>query len=219
MLGELQMSSKDDVAAQKQFEATVALTPKWWIPYRNMALLRLARKDMPGAIAAYEKGIDNTGHNIALVTDLATLHENEGRSDQAIKLYEAVLAIDPKQDSAANNLAMALITYRNDKASADRARDLTAAFANSNNGALLDTFGWVRFRRGELAEGLPALERAAELAPQTGIIRYHLGMAQLQAGQNEKARSNLKAALDANQAFAGRDEAHAALTALEKKAG
>ncbi len=77
----------------------------------------------------------------------------------------------------------------------------------------------MRIKRGEVTEGLPALERATELEPQSGVVRYHLGMAQLQAGQKDKAKNNLKAALGTNQSFAGVEEARATLTALEKKAG
>jgi tetratricopeptide (TPR) repeat protein len=219
LFGELQVAAKDYVAAQKQFGAASELAPKWWIPYRNLALLQLNLNDVPGAIATFRKGVAATQYQIALVTDLATLLEREGRSEESIKLYESALAANPKQEIAANNLAMLLITYRKEQASLDRARDLTAAFANTNNGALLDTYGWIRFKRGEVTDGLPALERAAELAPQSGVVRYHLGMAQLQSGQKDKARTSLKTALGTNQTFAGIEEARATLTTLDKKAG
>src|SRR5262249_851881 len=120
---------------------------------------------------------------------------------------------------AANNLAMLLVTYRKDQASLDRARDLTLAFANSSVGALLDTHGWVMFKRGEVQQALSALERASTEAPNSNGIRYHLGMGQLKAGQPTKARASLESALSGGVSFTGADEARAALVELKGRSG
>jgi Tfp pilus assembly protein PilF len=77
----------------------------------------------------------------------------------------------------------------------------------------------VRLKRGETAASLAALERAVELMPRSASVRFHLGMAQMQAGQMVKAKTSLKEALATNQKFSERDNAQAALAALEKKAG
>jgi cellulose synthase operon protein C len=107
-----------------------------------------------------------------------------------------------------------LVTYRNDQASLDRARQLVTEFANSANPNLLDTYGWVLVRRGQYAEALPVLERAAELAPQSPVVRYHLAMAQLNSGQRDRARENLRVALTGTPNFAGVDQAREALKTL-----
>jgi Flp pilus assembly protein TadD len=77
----------------------------------------------------------------------------------------------------------------------------------------------VRFRRGDNDEALAALERAAELAPQSGVMRYHLGMAQMKAGQHDKAKQSLEKALAMTPRFPGSDEARASLATLQKGAG
>jgi len=152
-----------------------------------------------------------------LIVETALLYEKQGRIDDAIARYDALYKREPSvQQLAANNLAMLLVTYKKDQLSLDRARDLTASFANSDNGAFLDTHGWVRFKRGELAEALPVLERAVSRAPDSKVIRYHLAMAELQAGQRERARANLEAALSGSASFAGADDAHVALASLKK---
>ena len=51
------------------------------------------------------------------------------------------------------NLAMLLVTYRTDRPSLARAKELTAPFTNSESGSLLDTSGWVRFKLGETQAG------------------------------------------------------------------
>jgi tetratricopeptide (TPR) repeat protein len=219
LLGELQLAAKDYAAARQSFSAALTNGPRWWVPYRNLALAELAERRTDEAIAAYRKGIDATSQEPNLVTDLATLYERGGKPDEAIKLYESLLAAKPRLELAANNLAMMLITHRNDQPSLDRARDLTASFAGLNNPALLDTHGWVLYRRGAYAESLPALERAVELAPGSPLLRYHLGMAQLQTGQTENARRNLEISTSGQSNFTGSDEARAALAKLAAKGG
>jgi Tfp pilus assembly protein PilF len=51
-------------------------------------------------------------------------------------------------------------------------------------------------------------------APNSKVIRYHLGMAQLEVKRFAEARANLEAALQDNQPFAGAEEARAALAKL-----
>jgi tetratricopeptide (TPR) repeat protein len=149
-----------------------------------------------------------------LLAELAGLYEKQGRIDEAIAQYDALYKSDPAARLiAANNIAMLLIT-RTDKVSLERARDLTADFAGSDNADFLDTRGWVQFKRREYRDAVALLERAADRAPDSRVIRYHLGMAQLQTGQRERARANLETALSGSGEFTGSQEARAVLTSL-----
>jgi len=152
-----------------------------------------------------------------LVTELATLYERQGQIDEAIHQYELLYQRRPHLELAANNLAMLLVTYRKDRASLDRARDLTASFANSDVAALLDTHGWVMFKRGEVLQALAALEKASTQAPDSKVIRYHLGMAEMQAGRRERARADLESALAGAASFSGSEEARQTLASLKER--
>jgi Flp pilus assembly protein TadD len=152
--------------------------------------------------------------------ELASLYERLGRVDDAIASYQALYAGNSRlKQVAANNLAMLLVTYRADKSSLDLASDLTRGFDASDNGALLDTQGWVRFKRREFQDAVAELERAALRAPDSKVIRYHLGMAELQVGQREQARRNLEAALAGKAGFLGSDDARLALASLNGPTG
>jgi predicted Zn-dependent protease len=109
---------------------------------------------------------------------------------------------------------MLLVTYKTDKASLDRARSLTVGFATSDNASFLDTVGWVRFKRREYKDAVVVLERAADRSPDSKVIRYHLGMAELRTGEREHARTNLESALSGAADFAGSEEARSALASL-----
>jgi tetratricopeptide (TPR) repeat protein len=219
LLGEIYLAQKKYPDAISQLEKAVSTAGQWSLPYRNLALARIASGDAAGGIKTYENALAPTNYAPSLVTDLAALYERQNRVEDAIKQYEVLYSRNPGYELAANNLAMLLVTYKSDRPSLDRAQTLTAKFAESTNPALLDTHGWVRFKSGAFTEALPTLERAVERAPQSKVIRYHLAMAQAKAGQRDKARSNLEAALAGAAPFAGIDEARTLLEQLKGQAG
>jgi predicted Zn-dependent protease len=219
LLAELYLAAADYPSAIEQLTRTIRVAPRWSVPYRNLALAQLRSGNPPAAELAYRQGIASAGEDPPLVSGLASLYEERGRPEDAIGLYESLHRRQPRLALAANNLAMLLVTYRKDAASLDRARDLTAPFANSPNASLLDTVGWVRFKRGELALALPVLERAAVRAPQSPVIQYHLGMAELRTGDRERARVSLQSAVHTEQHFVGLDEARTALAQIVSKRG
>jgi tetratricopeptide (TPR) repeat protein len=218
LLGELYLAQKGYTEAISALSDAVRLAPRWWLPYRNLALTKLATRDTAGALATYEAGVRVTGEP-ALVVDLAEAYLQQGRVEDAVRAYENLHQRRPNLPLAANNLAMLLVTYRHDQASLDRARDLTTGFADSGEGALLDTYGWVRLKRGEVPEALAALERASAEAPGSKVILYHLGMAYLEAGESERARTSLEAALAGGASFTGMQEARLALAQLKGRTG
>jgi tetratricopeptide (TPR) repeat protein len=215
--GELYLANKEYAAAQQEFVKVTAAAPQWPLGWRNLALAQLAVDDRAGAVATLEQGVPRANWDFSLVADLAALYERNREFDKAIAKYEELVAKRRGFEPAENNLAMLLVTYRKDQKSLDRARVLTEQFANSPNAALLDTHGWVLYRRGQYAEALSVLERASQIAPQALVVKFHLGMAQLKSGQNAQARENLQAALQSKSVFAGADEARAALASISSK--
>jgi Flp pilus assembly protein TadD len=188
------------------------------MPYRNLAVAKFAAGDTAGAIQTYQDGLKLAPTEVAMLADLGSMYEHAGRIDDAQKLYDGWVARDPKSQVAANNLAMLLVSYRTDKGSLDRAQALTAGFANASDGDLLDTAGWVQFKRGDYSQALPVLQRAAQLMPQSHEVHYHLGMAELRSGQADRARIDLETALAGAARFFGEEDARAALANLKGRA-
>jgi Flp pilus assembly protein TadD len=219
LLGQIYLAQKNLPLAEQTLKHAAELAPKWWVPYRNLALVRLAAKDNDGAISAYKSSIEANPIQVQSVTELAQLYEAQNRVDEAIAVYESHHARDARASQIANNLAMLLVTYKQDHTSLDRARDLTASFASANDPNLLDTYGWVRFKRAEYAVAVPALERAVQRAPDSRQIRYHLGMAELRSGQSTRARTDLEAALAGGAKFPGAAEAKMTLASLGGQSG
>ena len=124
--GELLTSRGQLEAAVAAFNSAIEKAPKWWMPYRGLAIAQLAGKHTDEAVAVLERGVQQTGA-ATLATDLASVYERLNRPDDAIRTYEGVVSRDPNSVAALNNLAMLLVSYRTDKASLDRAQQLTRA--------------------------------------------------------------------------------------------
>jgi tetratricopeptide (TPR) repeat protein len=215
--GELLTATGQVEPAIAAFTDAIARAPKWWMPYRGLGLAQLSGKHNDAAIEAFERGVRQTG-SAALATDLASLYERLNRPNDAIRTYEGMVERDANSVAALNNLAMLLVSYRADQASLDRAQQLTARLAHIGEPAVLNTRGWVKFKRGEYQESLPLLREAVEKSPESPLMRYHLGMAQLRTGDRAAARQNLEAAVAAGRTFHGVNEAQAALAEI-KRAG
>ena len=215
MKGELLLGTNRPSEAAASFAAAQAVNAKDWQPYRGQARAAMAQGNTDGAIAAYKAGIAATNGSPMLAVELAVLYQQQGRTDEAIAEYDAMLARDPRNDVAANNLAMLLVTHRTDAKSLARAGELSSRFEKSTNPALLDTYGWVLYKRGQYAAAVPPLEKAAKQAATAQELRYHLGMAQLKTGKRDEARANLEAATVGSPRYQGVEDARAALAGLK----
>jgi len=216
--GELLASQQHWPEARASFESASKAAPQWWQPYRNLALAHIGQKDADGALQVLKDAAGKLEQSEPVAVDLATLLQRMGRQDDAIATYEALVAKHPESDLGANNLAMLLVTYREDAASLKRAGELAARFTQSKNADYLDTRGWVLLKQGKAPEAVPALEQAVALAPDAAATRYHLALAQFAAGQKQAARDNLERALQSKKDFEGIADARAKL-AEWKQAG
>ncbi len=216
--GEILASTHRPADAKAAFGTAIERAPKWQNAYQNLVLMQMQDKDLPGAAATLQQAIKQVEHPDTFRIELASLFERMDRPDDAIQVYDSALQIDPHSDVAANNLAMLLITYKKDKPSLDRAKELTQRFANSNNSSFLDTYGWVLYKGGDAESAVAALQSAVSKAPDSPASLYHLGMAQASAGFSDAARDSLSRSLKLGKNFLGKDEAQSTLDRLAKLA-
>jgi tetratricopeptide (TPR) repeat protein len=217
--GELLMANKRDAEAIPPLKLAIDREPTWWVPYRNLAVAEaVASKDNAAAIDTLKAGIAKAAMPETLEVELASLYEHSGRVDEALQVYENALRLAPKSDVVANNLAMMLVTYRKDAASLDRAKQLVMRFSESPNPTFLDTYGWVLYKRGEANAAVTTLQDVLAKAPNAAVPLYHLGMAQVLAGERDAARDSLTRSLQSGRNFTGIEEAKATLDKLAKEA-
>jgi len=214
--GDMLLAQGDTSGAQAAFKEAIARAPRWWQPYRGLAQAEFAAKDPDAGLATLRGAQSTVDQPDQLALEIALYLERTGKTDEAITQYEDVMRRNPRSEVAANNLAMLLVTYKKDAASVERARTLSARFADSTNPSYLDTYGWVLFKNGQAAASVPILERVVSKVPDAPVALYHLGMAQSQNGSNAQALGNLSRAVNSGTKFSGLDEAKATLDRLAK---
>jgi Flp pilus assembly protein TadD len=115
-----------------------------------------------------------------------------------------------------HNLASLLASYRSDQASLDRAAQLVASLKSAAAPRLLDTRGRLAFREGDYAQALPLLRQALQHAPDSPLLHYRLGMAQLKSSDQAAPRRNLDAAVKSGRAFPGLNDARMTLASIRR---
>jgi tetratricopeptide (TPR) repeat protein len=219
LLSEIMLSDRDFDRAVALADQAIGLDAQWWVPYRTKALGLLAKGAKDDAKAVYAEGFEKSGYSPSLGMDLAALYERDHEFERAIEVYEGMHRANPASAPLANNLAMLLSTYRDDDASHEKAHELVRGFRDSDNPAYLNTYGWVRYRQGQLGEAITYLRRASSATPNDGLMHYHLGMALLANGERDQARAELEKALSTDQAFPGKEAAKHALESLPRTPG
>jgi tetratricopeptide (TPR) repeat protein len=145
-----------------------------------------------------------------LLYQKAILLEKAGRTEAAISQLESLYRDRPQDGAIANALGFLLADHNRELGRADRL--LTAALKGEpDNPAILDSMGWLDYRRGQSREALPLLERAFRLA-QDGDIGAHWGEVLWSMGDKAKAREAWSRALIA-------DPDNALVHAAQQRAG
>jgi len=213
LLGNALVQAQDRRAAESEFRRVIEDQPGMSAAYVNLATLydddSVARYDI------LRQGMTANPDDFRLAVRLGLEYERHGRFDDAIDAYEEALALNPDNRYVANNLAMLLLDRRTDESGYRRAVELAQQFARSEEPNELDTVGWAYYRTGEYPAAVRALQRAVASAGDVAVLRYHLGMAYLAAGDSVRAREELSAAVAAGEAFPGLEDARTALAELQ----
>lgn len=106
--------------------------------------------------------------------DLGSSLERTGRREEAEEIFEKVIGKDPDHHLALNYLAY---MWAEDGRNLERALGYVqrALRHDPNNGAYIDTRGWIFYKQGRYDEAYVDLLRAAELEPDESVIAEHVG--------------------------------------------
>ena len=189
--------------ARQYLNKALELRPNLSAAYFALASLDSAQGNKDAAAANYEKVASQNAKHIPSRILLASIREQQGKVDEAAKLYREVLAIDPKVGLAANNLAWLLC----EKPGADLDEALKygemAKERMPEVGDTADTLGWIHFKRGSIRAALPFIQEALALNEKNDMkqanptVYYHLAEVQLSLGNKAAAKEAAEKALSA----------------------
>ena len=145
-----------------------------------------------------------------LLYQKAILLEKAGRTEAAISQLERLYHDRPEDGTITNALGFLLADHNRELSRADRLIE-AALKSEPDNPAILDSLGWVYYRRGLPQQALPLLERAFRLA-QDGDIGAHWGEVLWALGEKSRARDAWNRALIA-------DPDNALVRAAQQRAG
>ncbi|MDX8346620.1 tetratricopeptide repeat protein [Cognatiyoonia sp. IB215446] len=157
------------------------------------------------------------------------VHYTRGITNHALNLwpaaeadFRAALELNPDHPQVLNYLGYSLVE-RGEKL--DEALEMieTAAAARPDNGAIIDSLGWVYFQLGRYDEALVHLERASSLLPTDPVVNDHLGDVFWVVGRMTEARFQWQRALsfdpEADDALRIRDKLSRGLDMVLKDEG
>ncbi len=155
LLEDVPVSSRDDIID---------------LPIARSNLLHEAGSDNE-ALAAIDSALAKHPEHPQLLYQRAMLLERSGRTRDAVKVFERLLAARPRDASVQNALGYTLGDRKLQLARADSL--VQAALAEMpDNAAVLDSVAWLRFRRGDAGAALPMLERAYRLSRDAEIAAH-----------------------------------------------
>jgi tetratricopeptide (TPR) repeat protein len=185
-------------AARARLEHLATLFPDQSTPLARLGDILMDSQDYSGAATAY------TGAILRLKSPSTqdwVLFYARGAARERLHEWEAAeadareaLKLSPNQPSALNFLGFAW-AERNRNLLEAREMIQRALTQRPNDGAIVDSLGWVLLRLGDTKRAVQLLEQAAELMPADPTITGHLGDAYWQAGRHVEATDQWRQAL------------------------
>jgi pentatricopeptide repeat protein len=214
LLATLQARTGRSDAAAEQLQRAIAAQPDNPDLYLSLAQLYTQTKRLKEAAALLQDAEKRFPGNDKVTLFSAMALDTAGDFDAARAGYEKVLATNPANTVAANNLA-ALIAdvWAKDATLLGRARQLAEPFRSSDQAAMMDTLGWVQTRLGNFDDATILLARATSLEPDNQQMQFHYALALSGKGLLAKAKDAVAKATSGTPDYRGLDEA----TALAKK--
>ena len=156
------------------------------ILYLYLSSLYEEQKNFAVAEKTVLEGIGRFPRNADLHYVRGSILEKMNRFEESIKSMETVLDIDPQNADALNFIGY---SYADRGIHLDRAEQMIiqALKIKPDNGYILDSLGWVHFKKNQYDSALKHLKRARELLPDDANIMEHLGDVYLKIGQDKEA--------------------------------
>lgn len=179
-----QGKQKDALDFVKQAISQKADLPQLYPIYASLAH---DPQDVTAAIQSLEKASQQFSDHIQIHFFLGTLYDKVPDKVKVVSAMEKVIELDPNHVQGLNYLAFTLAEKEKDL---PRAEELArkALALDPQDGYILDTVGWILYKKGETKEAIKYLEAAHKLIPTEAIVAEHLGDAYRRHALNSKAK-------------------------------
>ena len=194
------IDNKDFSQAFIQLKKIVVIQPDFLSPHNDLAKLYLIMGETEKSIEEYKKLSDLDPKNASVRLSLGNIYSRQGKIDKAIDEYKQVIALSPDSPVGYNELAY---HYAESETNLDEGlkHALKAAKLAPKDASILDTCGWVYFKKDNFNRAIESLKSAVESRPNSPTIRFHLGMAYYKNSDLKNALREFKNSLKISGRF------------------
>jgi putative PEP-CTERM system TPR-repeat lipoprotein len=207
--GDVLMAQKKPAQALPAYEKALSITKAPEVLVKTLQAMTLTGKGKEAQARAAQWLKD---HPDDALIGMYVAENNLAAKDYkaAIARLEGIVKRTPNNAAALNNLAYAYQQEKDPRALATAEQAYKLA---EKNPGVMDTLGWLLVEQGNTGRGLPLLQKASSLVPNSSEVRYHLAVGLSKSGDKAGARKELDKVL-ADKSFAQADEARALLKTL-----
>lgn len=196
--GRLAFERNDLERAKKRFRHMTVAADSVIDGWMNLGLVYRRQDSTELEITTYENSLDhltNLDDSLVVMFSIGATLEQDGQADRAIDVFERIIALNPNHGQALNYLGY-MLADRNLRL--DYALDLVirALEIEPENGAFLDSHGWVLYKLGRHKKALKQLLEAYKYIDSDPVILDHIGDIYRALGQENRAREFWNKALE-----------------------
>jgi len=211
ILGNLYLGDNQLQEALAAYNTAQSIDPNEPQPYTMSALILNKQGKTEQAIREYKELLAKQPKALDAHMGLGSLYEQSGKSDLAKEAYQKALQIKADFAPAANNLAYMIAESKDPDLGEALRLALIAKQQKPDDIHIIDTLGWVHYKRGAFGLARSEFVQAVEKEENMPILRYHLALALYGEGKKAEAIKELEKTLGQNQPFKEKDEAAATL--------
>ena len=186
----------DEATAEYEtaLRGAIALEPDNIRIHKSLARVYLRKNKFSDAEKTYRFILDLVPSDFQAHFFLGTVYEEQDRRYEAIEEFKAALKFNPEYHEALNSLGY---LYAEESINLEKAEGMIkkALIYEPDNGAYIDSLGWVHFKQGRYQEAVEELEQAIQFLSDP-IIYEHLGDVYQKLGNQIKAKENWQKSLE-----------------------
>lgn len=182
-------------AAVKYLKDAIAVDPSKIDYYLNLSALYESLGQTDVALQLLRDSEKRFNNDSKLHFRIAVLFDKLGKRSESIEAMKKVLLLTPKDPQALNFIGY---SYAELGINLDEALEYVkqASELRPNDGFIMDSLGWVHFKKKNYDEAVRLLEEAVKLVEDDSTILEHLGDAYLAKLERQKALKAYKKALE-----------------------
>jgi tetratricopeptide (TPR) repeat protein len=182
----------------------LVVAPKRIDLYLTLASLYEQNSQFAEGLSILKEGLEVDPDNAELYFRTAVILDKMGKKKEAVAQLKIAITKDPFHISSLNYLGY---TYAEKGIHLDEAEELVkrALKFKPNDGFIIDSLGWVYYKKKKWDEALAELEKAWKLVPNDPVIGEHLADVYVRKNFLEKALKTYRKVLELNPATKERE--------------